>query len=126
MFDQNLIFVLFSQPDAAAEPVQEASPLFTFLPFIMIGVLFYLMIVRPQGKKQKETRAMLSNLQKNDRVITVGGIYGTVVNAPKDSDDVTLKVDDSNNTRIRVQRNSISGVISAEAGAENKSILGKR
>ena len=120
MFDQNLIFVLFSQPDAAAEPVQEASPLFTFLPFIMIGVLFYLMIVRPQGKKQKETRAMLSNLQKNDRVITVGGIYGTVVNAPKDSDDVTLKVDDSNNTRIRVQRNSISGVISAEAGVENK------
>ena len=47
---------------------------------------------------------MLQNLKKNDRVVTIGGIYGTVVNAQKDLDEVTIKVDESTNTKLRMQR----------------------
>lgn len=116
MFDLNFVLVLIAED----QQPNNASAILTFLPFIMIGILFYVMIVRPQNKKQADLRSMLGNLKKNDRVITAGGIYGTIVNAPKDSDDVTLKIDESNNTRIRVQRSSISRVISAEAAAEEK------
>jgi preprotein translocase subunit YajC len=49
---------------------------------------------------------MLENLKKNDRVITVGGIYGVVVNVAKGSEDITIRVDDGNNTRLRVVRSA--------------------
>lgn len=82
------------------------------LPWIMIGVLFYLMLLRPERRKRAEMDRMLRSLKKNDRVITVGGIFGTVVQASQDADEVTLRIDESNNTRIRVLRSSISRVLS--------------
>jgi preprotein translocase subunit YajC len=91
------------------------------LPFIVIGILFYLLLVRPERRKRAELDTMLKNLKKNDRVITVGGIFGTVVQATQDADDVTLKIDESTNTRIRVLRSSISRVLNSDAATETKS-----
>lgn len=88
------------------------------LPWILIGVLFYLMLLRPERRKRAELDKMLRSLKKNDRVITVGGIFGTVVQASQDSDEVTLRVDESNNTRIRVLRSSISRVVNAAGGSD--------
>lgn len=80
------------------------------LPFALIGIVFYLMLMRPEQKKRKQQEALLSNLKKNDRVVTIGGIAGTVVNAPPGSTFVTIRVDDGNNTRLRILRTAISRV----------------
>ncbi len=90
------------------------------LPWIMIGILFYMMLVRPERRKRAELDSMLKNLKKNDRIVTIGGIFGTVVQAGSDAEDVTLKIDENTNTRIRVLRSSISRVISADGGADSK------
>jgi preprotein translocase subunit YajC len=63
---------------------------------------------------------MLKNLKKNDRVVTAGGILGLVVNAAKDSDEVVVRVDENNNTRIHVLRSSIVRVLGADAASESK------
>jgi preprotein translocase subunit YajC len=91
------------------------------VPFVLIGVLFYMMLIRPERRKRAEHGEMLKNLKKNDRVVTIGGIFGTVVNVPKDSEDVTLRIDEGNNTRIRVLRSAISRVLPSESpGAKSK------
>src|SRR5690606_6352103 len=77
-----------------------------FLSFpVMLGVLmllFWLLIIRPDQKKRKDLQDSLGNLKVNDRVVTIGGIYGVVTNVQKDADKVTLRVDESNNTKISV------------------------
>jgi preprotein translocase subunit YajC len=91
-----------------------------WLPFIVIGVLFYMMLIRPERRKRAEMSALLENLKKNDHVVTIGGIYGVVLNAPKGSADITLRVDDGNNTKLRVLRSAVSRVVSGDEGEEKK------
>ena len=88
------------------------------LPIVMIGLLFYLLIVRPEKRKQTDVTKMQGNLKKNDHVVTVGGILGVVVNAPQGSTEVTLRVDE--NTRIRFLRSAISRVLSSDKPAEDE------
>ena len=66
---------------------------------------------------------MLEALQKNDRVVTIGGIYGVVVNAAKGTEDVMIRVDESSNTKLRVLRSAISRVVRAEDGDEKKDMV---
>lgn len=91
-----------------------------WFPFILIGILFYFLLIRPERRKRSEVNQMLDNLKKNDHVVTIGGIYGVVLNAQKGSDDVTIRVDDGNNTKLRVLRTAIARVISAGEGDEKK------
>lgn len=86
------------------------NPYMQMLPFILIFVVMYLFLFRGPRKKQAEHKKMLSSLQKNDRVRTIGGILGTVIDI-KD-DEITLKVDESNNTKIKVTAGSITAVLS--------------
>lgn len=117
--------VLFAQEAAPADGVGGEggvgpASLLPLLPWIAIGVLFYMMLLRPERRKRAELDRMLKNLKKNDRVVTIGGIFGTIVQASQDAEDVTLKIDESNNTRIRVLRSSISRVITTDASATAK------
>ncbi|MCA9214807.1 MAG: preprotein translocase subunit YajC [Planctomycetales bacterium] len=96
---------------AAPGDPSAAQQLFQFLPIVVIGVLAYLMLIKPERAKRAEVQKMLDGLSKNTRVVTIGGIYGTVVNVQKDSDEVTIRVDESTNTKIRVARSAISKVI---------------
>lgn len=89
------------------------------LPFVMIGVLFWLLIFRPESRKRADLKKMLEDIKKNDRVVTIGGIHGTVVNVHKDSDDITLRIDESNNTRIRVLRSAIARIVSGDGASES-------
>lgn len=84
-----------------------------------LALLFYVMILLPEKRRQSEVVRMRADLKKNDRVLTSGGIYGTVVGTSSDSDEVTLRVDDSNNTRIRVTRSSIATTL--KSGKEESS-----
>jgi len=78
----------------------------TLLMFIPIIAIFYFLIIRPQSKRQKETQKMLSALKKGDRVVTIGGIHGTIQNVRETS--VILKVDDS--VKLEISRSAISSV----------------
>ena len=83
-------------------------------PFLIIGVLFYFMLIRPQRREQQQVREMQEGLKKNDQVVTAGGIRGTVVNAPIDSPYVTIRVDETTNTKLRIIRSSISRLATDE------------
>ncbi|MFW5692660.1 MAG: preprotein translocase subunit YajC [Thermoguttaceae bacterium] len=84
------------------------------LPFLAIGVLFYFLLIRPQRIEQQKHQAMLEAVKKNDRVVTIGGIYGVVANVQRESDEVTLRIDENNNTRIRVTFGAIARVLRDE------------
>jgi len=73
-------------------------------PLIFLIILFYLLILRPQRKKQIEHQNMIKSLKKNDEVVTVGGIHGVIVNVKEKT--FVLRVDD--NTKIEVDKNSIA------------------
>ena len=91
-----------------------ASMLANFLPIILIFVIFYFMLIRPQQKKQKEYEKMLSELKKNDEVVTNGGVHGTILNI-KDT-TLTLKIDD--NVKREINKNAI-GYIKKSRGGSN-------
>ncbi|MBI5123945.1 MAG: preprotein translocase subunit YajC [Candidatus Omnitrophica bacterium] len=90
------------------------SPLLNLMPIILIFVIFYFLLIRPQKKTQDEHKKMTQNLKKNDEVITSGGIHGTIMNV-KDT-TVTLRVDD--NVKLEVQKNSISTLKRKAEGKE--------
>lgn len=94
----------------AAPGVGGPGPLVTILPFILIFVIMYFMVIRPQQKKAKEHQEMLSKLKRNDEVMTSGGIYGKVIDLKETV--VTLEV--APNVRVRVHRPQISVVLTGE------------
>jgi preprotein translocase subunit YajC len=102
--------VLLAADGKAAQP-GPSSMLIQLSPFLLIAVLFYLLMIRPERRKRAELAAMIDNLKKNDDVVTIGGIYGTVVNVQKDRDEVTIRVDENTNTKLRMQRAAIARVI---------------
>ncbi len=76
-------------------------------PMVVIFVIFYFLLIRPQQKKAKEHQQLLNELKRNDRVLTAGGIYGTVLNVKGDIVDVKI----SENVQVEVSKPSISAVI---------------
>ena len=95
------------------------SPMFSMLwPILAIGILFYFMLIRPEKRRRQETEQMQQNLKKNDHVVTIGGIYGVVVNPQKGPDRVTIRIDE--NTRIDVRRSAIGQILGEEKAADAK------
>jgi len=86
----------------------DQSALVQFLPLVLIFVVFYFLLIRPQQKKQKDHRAMLDTLRRGDRVVTGGGIIATVnrVTSPEE-----VEVDIAQNVRVRVLRSTITTVL---------------
>jgi preprotein translocase subunit YajC len=81
------------------------------IPFLVIGMLFYLLLIRPERRKRQEMDKMLDNLNKDDQVVTIGGVWGVVVNTSKGSEYITIRVDEGNGTKLRVLRSAVSRVI---------------
>ena len=82
------------------------SQLLSFLPLVLVFVIFYFLLIRPQQKKAKDHQQMLGKLKKNDEVMTSGGIYGKVTALT----DNVVTVEVAPNVRIRVHRPQISAV----------------
>ncbi len=85
-------WVFFAQQETAGSP-EGPSLLGLLWPILAIVILFWLFLIRPQQKEREKIARMLANPEKNDRVITIGGIYGVVTNIRREADEVTLKVD---------------------------------
>ena len=109
----------------AARPVMAAAqaggnPLQSLIPIAAVGLFMYFIVIRPQYKAQKEKRqqheALMASLKKNDRIVTIGGIIGTV--AEVSGDRVTIKIDD--NTRMKVLRSAVQEMLTDKSDTTDK------
>jgi preprotein translocase subunit YajC len=100
-------------------PWDSMLPTLGFLAIIFI--FFYFIMMRPQSKERQKRQEMLANIKKNDRVLTIGGVYGVVMNVHREADEVILKVDEANNTKLRVTLSSIARVLSGTPAEDTKS-----
>jgi preprotein translocase subunit YajC len=96
----------------AAPPRSPSSLLTSLLPLILIFVVMYVLLLRGPRKQQQQQRQMVQSLKKNDRVRTIGGIYGTVMDVK--GDEVVLKIDEATNTKIHVSASAIGKNLSQE------------
>jgi preprotein translocase subunit YajC len=105
--------VILAQPQPAAP--QDPNALFRFLmPLIAIMALFWFMMIRPQKRKEQELRDQVANLKENDRVVTIGGIYGVVTNVQRDAQRITIRVDEATGTKLRMNMSAIARVLTGE------------
>lgn len=88
-----------------------AAAIANFVPILAIGLVFYFLVIAPANKQRKKQQEMLSALKKGDRVLTSGGIYGTVQGVEPDA--VYLKI--AENVKVKVARSAISGLVSGES-----------
>lgn len=86
--------------------------LFSLVPFILIFVVFYFLLILPQQRKQKQHKEMLTKLKKGDKIITSAGIWGSITRLDKET--ATVQVDD--NTKMKVQRENISRLRTEDEG----------
>ena len=93
---------------------QAVNPIINLFPLIAIFIIFYFLLIRPQKTKEKEHQKMLTNLNKNDEVVTSSGIHGTIVNV-KDK-TIILRIDD--NVKIEIEKNCV-GYIKKPQGVQN-------
>ena len=110
IFDQSLIVVqLF-----AANSKPPAGPLellITYFPMVLIVVAAWFLLYRPERERMRKQRELLSNVKKNDRIITASGIVGTVSSVDREQDRVVLKVDESSNAKITFTLASVNRVL---------------
>ena len=111
-------FVLAAQPGGNGGFPPWLSAVTLWVPIIL---LFYFLLMRPQRREQSRREAMIRGLKKNDRVVTVGGIYGVVTNVHREADEVTIKVDESTNTKLRVTVGSIARVLGDQPSDDTSS-----
>jgi preprotein translocase subunit YajC len=106
--------VLLGQVAAAGDgsPLQM---LLNILPMVVVAAAAWMLLYKPERDRMQRQTAMISALKKNDRVVTSGGMYGTVANVDREADRVTLKVDDAGAVKIAVTVASIARVLDTEA-----------
>ena len=106
----NTLFYLTAQAEGQAA---SGGGLTSFLPLILIFVIFYFLLIRPQKQKQKKLQLLVEAMKVGDKVITAGGIHGLVTSVKKQS--VSVKVD--NNVKIEFEKGSIATVIGKDSSA---------
>jgi len=104
---------------AAMGAAQGGSALMSFVPLILVVVIFYFFLVRPQQRRMAEYQKLVSSLRRGDRVVTTGGIIGTIHKVEDNSPDVTVEI--AEGVRVRVQRNAIAEVLAKTGSIENSS-----
>jgi preprotein translocase subunit YajC len=90
----------------------------SLLPFILIMLILYFLMIRPQSKRQKEKKLMIEAIKKGDRVVTIGGVHGTVVGLKNQGKIVVIKVD--KNTNLTVVKSSIAGLAESVTEEDTK------
>jgi preprotein translocase subunit YajC len=97
--------------DAPAAAAQQPDPIMSFLPLILIFVVFYFLLIRPQQKRAKEHKSMVETLKKGDYVVTNGGLLGRIT----DLGENFVKVSVSEGVEVKIQRASIAALMPKEA-----------
>ncbi|TCD47739.1 preprotein translocase subunit YajC [Chlorobium sp. N1] len=111
MHDLIQTMLLFAPPTTGgAAP----NPIVQLVPLVLIFIVFYFFMIRPQQKKQKDREKVLESLKRGDRVVTIGGMHGTV--AGIDTEKKTVLVQVADNTKIKFDRSAVASVDRQESG----------
>jgi preprotein translocase subunit YajC len=90
----------------AQESAQAANPIVAFMPLLLIGVVFYFLLIRPQNQRRRAQMEMQSSIEVGDEIVTTAGIYGTITEIDDDYGIVTLEI--APNTEIRLARAAVA------------------
>jgi preprotein translocase subunit YajC len=129
LFPEDFVLIAISKLSLLAQgeaaPAQPPSTIVSILnnpltPLVGLFFLFYFIFILPEKRRKAQEASMMSALKKNDRVVTAGGIHGTIVAAPAEGGVVTIRIDENSNTRIKINRSAIAKVISDKEGQETK------
>ena len=105
----NTIYAMTAPPGGGTGQPQGPGAMFSsFLPLILIFVIFYFLLIRPQSKKAKEHKQMLENLKKGDKIMTNGGILGVIEDI--DGETLTVKIGVGSDLKVRVSRGHIAAI----------------
>ncbi|MBX3424389.1 MAG: preprotein translocase subunit YajC [Pirellulales bacterium] len=112
----NSLFLLAAEAEGAADAAGGAAveqPPALFSPWVLVAIFlaFYFIMLRPKQREEQQRRSMLGELKENDRVVTIGGIHGVVTNVQRNSDQVTIRVDESTGAKLRVNLSAVSRVV---------------
>lgn len=102
---------LFAQ-DAGAGGGNGLASLLTFMVPLFAGV--YFLILLPQQRQERQRRRMMESIKKNDRVLTVGGVYGVVVSVDAGQDRLSIRVDDEKGVKLTITKSSVAQVIASD------------
>lgn len=94
----NLLYILLMTQE------EGGNPLVSFLPLILIILVFYMFFIRPQMKKQKDLRKYRESLKKGDKIITIGGIHGRIV----EEQERTFTIEVEGGNRLRIERSAVA------------------
>lgn len=97
----NQMLILMAQPQGA----QGGNPIMQFLPLIAIVVVFYFFMIRPQMKKAKDQKKYIEALKKGDKILTIGGVYGKIVEV---RDDATIIMEVEDGSKMKISKNAVS------------------
>ena len=103
-------FVLLAQAPAAAAKADESAWI-QFLPLAAVPLVFYFLMLRPEQQKEKKRRQLLDNVKKSDKVLTVAGIYGTVISVDEKNGKVQLRLDDDGKVKATFTKASIVRIL---------------
>lgn len=129
LFSDQLVAFAFSNLGLLAQdnaaPADDRPALVQILenpltPLVGLFFLFYFIFILPEKRKKADEKKMMSELKKNDRIVTIGGIHGTIVAAPQDSKVVTIRVDENSNARIKLNKSAIAAVVVDKESQETK------
>lgn len=122
--DPHFCFTILAQGQpAAAGDAPFNIPLWPFM--IAILVMAYFMLIRPQQRQKAEMMKSLDALKKNDRIVTIGGIYGTVVNVGKNTDEITIRIDEGTSAKMRIQRSAVKAILGDEKATSEETVESK-
>lgn len=102
-FRMNIAYAMGSQPAAGQGG---ASQWMSFLPLILLFVVFYFLLIRPQQKKAKQQKTFIDNLKKGDKIITSSGLYGTITGITDDA--ITIEI--AEKVRVKIARNAVTAL----------------
>jgi len=104
------LFITDAYAQAASGGNGGGATLMSFIPIVLMIVIFYFLLIRPSQKKEKDRKAMIAALQKGDKVLTAGGMYGVIAQIKTDEDIVVLKIGDG--TKVEFTRSAIQAKVS--------------
>ena len=114
--DTDTITLQSSESTPESPPAIE-SGLTSLVPMVLIFVVFYFLLIRPQEKKRRSQEALVSGVKKGEEVLTNAGIYGVVTKINDSDNTITLRI--ANDVEVKIQKNSIADIVSRSKGDDN-------
>lgn len=112
MFD-----IAYAMGQGGAGGAQGQGGFGAFVPLILMFVIFYFLLIRPQQKKTKEHRSMIESLKKGDRIVTSGGLHGRITGIS----DTTLTIEIADKVRVKLNRGNVAGIAQQGSPAQKES-----